>query len=134
MIVGLILGLIIGATIAFVVYNIAYNIIYSGYKWKSLVVGIASFIIILVGGCLIGVSVDNVSAKQFIEKYPVTQQLYYNSIDDEKLSGLERLQIVQMAKRSNDELASWKIEIDAWWNIFLKNDFKQQIRELNYIK
>lgn len=61
-----------------------------------------------------------------IAAFNSTRDIYYSSLEDEKLTGMERVQIVQMANEANREITKQKVRVHAWWNVFIPNDIKVQ--------
>jgi hypothetical protein len=132
MYIGLIIGLIIGLVAAGIVYmTMDYNDCESFTMW---IVTVPIIVICIAGTGWIGYTLDNADLRSFIAKFNATKETYNMSINDERLSGLERLEIVKMVNESNRDLASRKANINEWWNNFVSDDLKDELNQLESIK
>lgn len=66
-------------------------------------------------GAKIGIYEDNNKYLQFIAEYKATKEIYLKSINNKKLSDLEKINMVSKISYLNSELESKKIEYTKWY-------------------
>lgn len=125
----MIIGFILGVLIALVVYGLAHEIFEIGNKNMYIFMSIA----IMLACMFIWQASDVNYYREEISAFNSTRNIYYNSLEDEKLTGMERVQIVQMANEANREIAKQKVRVHTWWNVFIPNDIKNQYDNIELI-
>lgn len=135
MVFGTFLGLLVGILLGMRAWFFIKAVVDYKYSlWLSCIAGIVICIAVSICGGFIGIGSDVAEVESFINQYEATHMLYEASIEDERLSGLERLEIVQMANRTNMSIADRKAKIDKWWNFAIPEELKDKIRHMEYVK
>ena len=132
MIVGIIIGLIVSLLVWLVAYAIKIDCCFSTEKIINRISIVVCVMCVVLGG-VIGISVANINLKQDIEGFSAIKETYMMAVSNNEISGLERLQIVDTAIDQNKRLARRKASIDAWWNIAIDPNLKDQLKELTPI-
>ncbi|MEG2381337.1 MAG: hypothetical protein RSB38_06550 [Oscillospiraceae bacterium] len=122
-IMGIIIGMLMGLIVVTTMFIDA--------RSKTPVV-ITMLIGAILGG-VIGISSENYFLKEDIDGFSAVKQTYACAVESTDLSGLERLQIVETAIEQNKLLARRKSSINAWWNIVIKSDYKEELKALEPI-
>lgn len=121
MILGLVIGLLIGALIgAFI----------SAYTDSVLSFFVSSILLMLIGGS-IGIQVDRVSYDKKIANWENTKMIIEDSLKDEKLSQLEKINLVNTIVGYNMQLTELKEDVKQWWYFYLDDS---KVNELEIIK
>jgi hypothetical protein len=78
-------------------------------------------------------NIKNIESQKFYASFQAKKQTYENSIDDERLTALERLQITENIMYINSNLAEKQVDVVQWYNFNLTQDNKNNILELAMI-
>lgn len=121
MILGLVIGLLIGSLIgAFI----------GAYTDSALSFFVSSILLMLIGGS-IGIQVDRVSYDKKIANWENTKMIIEDSLKDEKLSQLEKINLVNTIVEYNMQLTELKEDVKQWWYFYLDDS---KVNELEIIK
>lgn len=134
MIVGIIMGLMVGLLgipIGYLIYECSCSTDDVLKGWISGVLFAAVFIFF---GGFLGNYINTADVESYTEQYKVTSETYYSSIDNEKLSGLERLELTQSVMLYNRELANRKVDMVKFWSIGIPKSVKEEVLKLEYIE
>lgn len=112
---GLFLGILLAILIGFLVGSWIMCII----DCSTMNDGLAGFVITLVAftiiGGFVGVSVEKHSYKAFEAQYTAEKQMIEQSVENEKLSGFERVELVKQAAELNASLAGNQYHRRQWY-------------------
>lgn len=143
--VGFFIGILVLLLLGIILFLIYENVIprgtYVNYEYKrskaeiifmttSIIVCSLVFISSGIIGAKIGAYEDRKAYESFIEKYKVQKATIENSLDNDKLSGAERVALVQSASSDNSYLAEAKVKYSKWYYWYL--DYSK-IKNLEYI-
>lgn len=80
---------------------------------------IVLFIIALLGFARLGAFLDNEHLKKDVEEYKSAKYTIEQSLTNEQLTGLERIELLKQVRYKNEWLARKKYEVGAWYNFHL---------------
>ena len=74
---------------------------------------------VIIAGGTIGYISDTSSWKRYVDTYNIKKATYEASLQNETLSGLERMELVRRAAEANGTLAGYKYDCQQWygWNM-----------------
>ena len=121
MILGLVIGFFIGALIGCVI---------GAYTDSVLPFFVSIILLMLIGGS-IGIQVDRVSYDKKIANWENTKMIIEDSLKDEKLSRLEKINLVNTIIEYNMQLTELKEDVKQWWYFYLDDS---KVNELEIIK
>ena len=105
------------------------------YEWWHYAIPIGlcilTFIISMTIGGIWGKYEDKFEYKKFINSYISQKTIYEESLKDDKLSGLERINLINNISAINSELEEKKVEYKKWYYYYI--DYSK-IEELEKIK
>jgi hypothetical protein len=132
------IGLLIGILVSLVVLLITWGIYESVYEnWAERMVVVVCIVLLLAcvgGGALIGAQVKNANMRADIEGYIAVKETYQYALSNSELDSLERFQIIETAIEQNQTLARKQAIIDMWWNFDVREDLKNELKNLTPIK
>ena len=70
---------------------------------------------------LIGTAILTRDERAYVESFKAQKQTIEQSLSNEELTGLERVQLVTKAAELNGEFARRKTEYKAWYNVYFDN-------------
>lgn len=76
----------------------------------------------------------NVWNQQFCAEFEAQKQTYERAIENENLTGLERLEITNKIMELNADLASEQVSVVQWYNFNLSQENKERTLALTMIK
>ena len=109
----------IGFAIALVLWAISMPVTFllenddADYTVARLVISIMS-IAIWIGTVFIGIGIYTEDDRLFIAKFEAQKQTIEMSLDNENLSGLEKIELVKQASELNGEMAERKAKLQVW--------------------
>jgi hypothetical protein len=133
MVLGIVLGTLAASLIAIIYCFIVDCVDYDDENKIKIIAAILCSLCIVFGG-IIGTSVKNSNYEQFIAKYKTTQDIYYSSLKNDKLTGFERVELVKMANDASCDLAEKQVVVKKWYSFDVNNNIKSQISNLKIIK
>lgn len=127
LLMGIIVGLIVGRTI----YNSICGSADVLIGWLS---GIFIIVIITIVGCQMGLTLGNADIQKDIAGVTALQETYTYSLNDERLSGLEKMEITKEIMEQNIAIARQKVELRQWWNQWLDQELVEEFCSLGPIQ
>lgn len=121
MILGLVIGFFIGALIGCVI---------GAYTDSVLPFFVSIILLMLIGGS-IGIQVDRVSYDKKIANWKNTKMIIEDSLKDEQLTQLEKMNLVNTILEYNMQLTELKEDVKQWWYFYLDDS---KVNELEIIK
>lgn len=121
MILGLSLGFFIGALIGALI---------SAWTDEILPFPISIILLTLIGGS-IGIQIDRVSYDKKIANWENTKMIIEDSLKDENLTQLEKINLVNTIVEYNMQLTELKEDVKQWWYFYLDDS---KVNELEIIK
>lgn len=113
MINGICIGIAIGLFGLFWLFGLLFDRLW--LRVLFVVLAIITMITPPIIGAKIGIYEDNNKYLQFIAEYKATKEIYLKSINNKKLSDLEKIDMVSKISYLNSELESKKIEYTKWY-------------------
>lgn len=129
MIVGIILGATFSSLVSIIIYLTLIERGLEEYRW------LAAIIIIILGtfiGAKIGIALDKYYYETKIEQFKMSKQTIEASIINNKLSGLERVELVQLAVKENKWLAEIKVDVTKWWYFHLDESLLENLQPITF--
>jgi len=124
---SLVLGLLCGGVLAVLICFLLWAIIDYFMDVKSLTI-VSIFIVITTSALLINLS-KNDSIK-WCQQYQISKETIHKSIDNEKLSGFERVELVKQATELNQNLIGKQYDCQKWYGF----DMDKSVLELTPIE
>lgn len=121
MILGLVIGFFIGALIGCVIV---------AYTDSVLPFFVSTILLIVIGGS-IGIQVDRVSYDKKVANWKNTKMIIEDSLKDEQLTQLEKMNLVNTILEYNMQLTELKEDVKQWWYFYLDDS---KVNELEIIK
>jgi uncharacterized protein YacL len=123
LILGLFLGLVVSAIIGLIDWLVFECILYETCAEITCVIITVILCIVLTTAITIGIcSYDSLQSTCYIERYNITKQTTEESINSDKLSGMERLQLVQSAIDENKYLKQQQFDCQQWYGFLIDKD------------
>jgi high-affinity Fe2+/Pb2+ permease len=116
MVIGGVLGICFGALVALIVYSVVNEI---SDETIANFVGIMIIIVTLILGLFLGGYADKIDYKKYISEYNSKKYTIEQSLKNEDLKGLEKIELVKQATEINGELANKKVEYNTIWYFFI---------------
>lgn len=88
-------------------------------------------IAIWIGAVFIGIGIYTEDERLFIAKFEAQKQTIEMSLDNENLSGLERIELVKQASKLNGEMAERKAKLQVWHYITYNNSMYDNIEPIS---
>ena len=95
------------------------------------VISIISCIVIWTGSLFIGIGINTNAERVYIKKYLAQKQTIEQSLKNENLTGLERVQLVIQATELNGEFAERKARFDLWYFVVYDNTIYDNVELIN---
>ena len=131
---GIIIGVVLGGLIGLLVGVSVYDNTYSHDTLKGWITGIAVCLVISIPISLLGKYINVTDKESYIARYRTYKSTYINSLNDTRISGLERIELTKSIMSANTELADQKININKMWNFEIPQEIKNEILKLEEIK
>jgi NADH:ubiquinone oxidoreductase subunit 5 (subunit L)/multisubunit Na+/H+ antiporter MnhA subunit len=96
-------------------------------QWVMSIIAIA----IWIGAVFIGIGIYTEDERLFIAKFEAQKQTIEMSLDNENLSGLERIELVKQASELNGEMAERKAKLQVWHYITYNNSMYDNIEPIS---
>lgn len=87
---------------------------YDDSRWWTWIMPLILAICFWVGAIFIGMDINDNSHKAYAQKYLIQKATIEMSLENDKLSGFERIELVKQAVELNGELAERKRAIKHW--------------------
>lgn len=96
-------------------------------RWVISIIAIA----IWIGAVFIGIGIYTEEERLFIAKFEAQKQTIEMSLDNENLSGLERIELVKQASELNGEMAERKAKLQVWHYVTYNNSMYDNIEPIS---
>lgn len=93
----------------------------------AIIIGILSAILVCVGLT----NLDNNIEQEFIANFEAQKVVIEESIQNEDLTGYERIQLVNNAAELNGELAKRKVKIGHWYNFHIDDNLYNDVTPIS---
>ena len=129
LVIGVVLGVLAALVAVFLPSLLIIDIV--SYKMETVVKVIAAvlFVAVIVGGGILGCTIERHASRQYVETYTVEKQTIEASLHNEALSGFERVELVKQAAEANKELAGYQYDCKQWYGF----NMDDRILELSFI-
>lgn len=130
---GLIAGGLLGLLVAFLVVLLPTIAILDdvsyGHGTLVKIIGSILFVGVIIVGCILGCIGERNKSGKYIEQYLAEKQTIEKSLQNESLSGLERIELVKQAVETNKKLAGYQYDCKKWYGF----NIDDRILELSFI-
>lgn len=127
-----IVSLIILGIVTFYTDNICFRV-ESTQTAIQVIVFVSAFIIIFIISCF-GISYGlSMYSKENIAEYQAQKITIEQSLSNEELSGLERIELVKQASELNGWLASQKVTMSKWTEFDIYKSVREEYQRAEYI-
>jgi len=131
---GIIIGVVLGALIGLLVGISVYDNVCKYDTLKGWIAGIAVCLVISIPISFLGKYINITDKESYLARYKTYKSTYINSLNDTRISGLERIELTKSIMSANTELADQKININKMWNFEIPHEIKNEILKLEEIK
>lgn len=100
---------------------------YTVARWVISIMAIA----IWIGTVFIGIWIYTEDDRLFIAKFEAQKQTIEMSLDNENLSGLEKIELVKQASELNGEMAERKAKLQVWHYVTYNNSMYDNIEPIS---
>ena len=90
----------------------------SSLFWKLSAI---AFLVVWAGAVFIGIGINTQEEKVYVQKYLAQKQTIEMSLENEELTGLERIELVKQATELNGEIAERKAKFQLWHFVVYDN-------------
>lgn len=126
--VGVILGISVGVTIA-IFAGLIFGLGCELFLNRPLVWAIIVIALLILGGVMGGYA-DNCEYDKYIYTYPTVKNTIESSLNNENLSGLERIELVKQATELNSKLVKTQYSSQQWYG-FTIDDKVMELEPIN---
>lgn len=133
-VMGFIIAILIDMLIGFLIFGPIYDTVDEKHEKFVGCIGIVIMVTILIVGVLIPIQLDNSSMEQYIAGYKSTKSTYTEAINNESMTGLEKINLVKDLVNENEYLAKKQSTINRWWNFDISKTNKTALLELTPIE
>lgn len=117
---------------------LTYGLIFAvGFEVESNLFWIISIIcalLVWVGAVFIGIGINTQEGKVYVQKYLAQKQTIEMSLENEALTGLERIELVKQATELNGELAERKARFQLWHFVVYDNTIYDNVELIKLTK
>lgn len=106
--------------------NWSYN-----YWFLTWLISLIIAICVWIGSTFIGIGIYTEEERLFIAKFEAQKQTIEMSLDNENLSGLERIELVKQAAELNGEMAERKAKLQVWHYVTYNNSMYDNIEPIS---
>lgn len=124
LVLGIILGLLALVIIGFIGFSI-----YDVFDMMNEIVGIIHIVVTIVLCVVVVIAIpvsmcsyDKLQSTCYIERYNSVKTTMEESLDSDKISGMERLQLVQSAIDENKYLVQKQFDCQQWYGFLIDKD------------
>jgi hypothetical protein len=93
-----------------------------------------AFLVVWAGAVFIGIGINTQEEKVYVQKYLAQKQTIEMSLENEELSGLERIELVKQATELNGELAERKARFQLWHFVVYDNTIYDNVELIKLTK
>lgn len=90
--------------------------------------------ILWIASIFIGIGINTEDEKVYVQKYLAQKQTIEMSLENEELSGLERIELVKQATELNGELAERKARVQLWHFVVYDNTIYDNVELIKLTK
>lgn len=132
--IGLGLGFLCGLVIALVIFFISFILAENFYEHDNIInsIGISIGIVIIIISMFVGVDLEKNNYKNEINKFVISKELIENSLDNEKLGGFERVELVKKAIELNDGLLTMQNGSKYWYGFTIDDDSVNELTPITF--
>jgi len=134
MFIAIIIGVLLGGLIALLVGIEVYDNSSEYDTLKGWISGVLIFLVIAVPISLLGRYMNIADKESYIAQYKTYKTTYVNSVNDKRISGLERIELTKSIMSENTSLADEKVNINKIWNFEIPKEIKDEILGLEPIE
>lgn len=92
---------------------------------------ICIYIGLICGFCSLGAFLDNESLRKDVASYQASKYTIEQSLQNDKISGLERIELVKLANEKNEWLARTQYDIQQWYRFYLDKDLVLTLEKID---
>lgn len=103
-------------------------------KRLSIYLVIIAYIFIVCISSYFGAFLSNENLAREVEKYKANKYTIETSLQNNNLTGLERIELVKQASEQNSWLAEKRYEVQQWYNFYLNKDIVVKLELIDLYK
>lgn len=116
------------------IYGIIFGMILendSSLFWKLSAI---AFLVVWAGAVFIGIGINTQEEKVYVQKYLAQKQTIEMSLENEDLTGLERIELVKQATELNGKIAERKARFQLWHFVVYDNTIYDNVEFIKLTK
>lgn len=91
------------------------------------ITSISIFLVTWIAGVFIGIGIGDKEERVFVARYNAQKYTIEQSLKQDTLGGLERIELVKQATELNGELAERKAKFDLWYHVHYDNSIYDNV-------
>ena len=103
----------------------------SSLFWKLSAI---AFLVVWAGAVFIGIGINTQEEKVYVQKYLAQKQTIEMSLENEELTGLERIELVKQATELNGKIAERKARFQLWHFVVYDNTIYDNVELVKLTK
>lgn len=103
----------------------------SSLFWKLSAI---AFLVVWAGAVFIGIGINTQEEKVYVQKYLAQKQTIEMSLENEELTGLERIELVKQATELNGEISERKARFQLWHFVVYDNTIYDNVELIKLTK
>ena len=103
----------------------------SSLFWKLSAI---AFLVVWAGAVFIGIGINTQEEKVYVQKYLAQKQTIEMSLENEELTGLERIELVKQATELNGKIAEKKARFQLWHFVVYDNTIYDNVELIKLTK
>lgn len=130
--IGIIVLAFLCALVAFAIGMLVYTAAdpYNEVLWFVIITIVA--VAVLVGGIFLGIELTTGEARAFVASFKAEKTTIEYSINNDALSGLERVELVKLACELNGELAARKEKSTFWHWVYFEKGIYDNVEFIDF--
>ena len=93
-----------------------------------------AFLVVWAGAVFIGIGINTQEEKVYVQKYLAQKQTIEMSLENEELTGFERIELVKQATELNGEIAERKARFQLWHFVVYDNTIYDNVELVKLTK
>lgn len=107
--------------VIFLIYALVFGAEFEVESNLFWIISIICALLVWVGAVFIGIGINTQEEKVYVQKYLAQKQTIEMSLENEELSGLEKIELVKQATELNGEIAERKARFELWHFVVYDN-------------
>jgi apolipoprotein N-acyltransferase len=120
--------------VIFLIYALVFGAEFEVESNLFWIISIICALLVWVGAVFIGIGINTQEEKVYVQKYLAQKQTIEMSLENEELTGLERIELVKQATELNGELAERKARVQSWYVVVYDNTIYDNVELIKLTK